>query len=151
MESPFIIRSAEAGDLDALVALEQRSFAGDRLSRRQLAQHLASTTACVLVAERDTALLGDALLLFRAHSRAARLYSLVIAAEARGQGLGRALLEAAEEAARARGTSEVRLEVRADNPQAIALYESVGYILRDLRSDYYEDGMAARRYRKRLV
>lgn len=150
VEKPFIIRSATAGDLAALTDLEQRSFTGDRLNRRQWAQHLASSTAQVLVAEHAHGLLGDAVIFFRARSHAARLYSLVTRAEARGQGVGRALLAAAEQAARQRGTSEMRLEVRTDNPQAIALYEKAGYTLRDTRADYYEDGMTARRYRKLL-
>lgn len=151
MRPAFTIRSAESGDLGALVALEERSFAGDRLSRRLLARHLGSATASLLVAEHAGVLLGDALVFFRAGSRAARLYSLVISAAARGQGLGRALLEASEQVALDRGCREMRLEVRADNPQAITLYEHAGYRLRDLQPDYYEDGMDARRYWKQLA
>lgn len=150
MTTPFTIRCAVAADLDALVELEQRSFSSDQLSRRQLARHVRSDSAALLVAIRDHALLGDALVFFRHGSAVARLYSLVISDHARGQGLGRDLLAASERTALKRHGKEMRLEVRSDNQQAIKLYEKAGYALRDVRPRYYEDGADARRYQKRL-
>ncbi len=47
----------------------------------------------------------------------------------RGQGYGRALLSAAEEAARSRGISALELNVFGGNAAAIALYESAGYVV----------------------
>ena len=44
------VRRAELSDLDDLVALEEHSFATDRLSRAQYRRHLDSETAQVLVA-----------------------------------------------------------------------------------------------------
>ena len=44
------VRKAERCDLDALVELEHRVFATDRLSRRSLQRFLKSPTAVVLVA-----------------------------------------------------------------------------------------------------
>lgn len=151
MTTPFTIRCADPGDLAALSELEQRSFASDRLSRRQLARHLRSDSAALLVAMHDDLLMGDALVLFRHGSPLARLYSLVIAGPARGKGLGRQLLAAAERTAAERGCREMRLEVRSDNRHAISLYEQAGYQLRDLRPGYYEDGTDARRYKKSLL
>lgn len=147
---PFTIRSAVAADLDALVELEQRSFASDQLSCRQLLRHIGSGSSALLVAIEDHVLLGDVLVFYRNRSRVARLYSLVVSDQAQGRGLGRELLTAAERTAQQRGCSEMRLEVRHDNQHAIRLYEQAGYRLRDLRTVYYEDGGDARRYRKRL-
>jgi len=45
----------------------------------------------------------------------------------RGQGLGRRLLEAALEEARARGMERVELEVYASNERAMRLYETAGF------------------------
>src|SRR5438128_5730389 len=45
------VRKAERADLDALMALEHRVFASDRLSRRSLRRLLASPSADVLVAQ----------------------------------------------------------------------------------------------------
>lgn len=47
--------------------------------------------------------------------------------EQRGRGLGRRLLDETLDAARARGASEMQLEVLQNNPGAIALYESAGF------------------------
>lgn len=149
--TPFTIRCAVAADLDALIELEQRSFSSDRLSRRQLSYHIRNQSAAFLVASQDRVLLGDTLVFFRRHSQVARLYSLVIAEQARGHGLGRELLAAAERIAGERGCLEMRLEVRSDNQQAIKLYEKAGYTLRDVRPGYYEDGADARRYQKPLL
>lgn len=147
---PVRLRPAQDGDLDALLALEERSFAGDRLSRRQYRRHLHSATACILVATHEHRLIGSALLLFRRTSRAARLYSLAIDAAARGQGIGRRLLDAVEQQARQRGCDRVRLEVRADNAAARTLYERCGYARCGQRAAYYEDGANALLYEKRL-
>jgi [ribosomal protein S18]-alanine N-acetyltransferase len=144
------VRRARRSDLDALIALELRCFRGDRLSARQYRFHLASNRAWLGVAGRDEVLEGSALVMFRADTRAARLYSIAVDPVARGAGLGLALLRAAERAARARGADEMRLEVRADNRAAIALYEREGYARFGRRRRYYEDGADALRFAKPL-
>ena len=53
-----------------------------------------------------------------------------VAKEARRRGVGRALLEAAHAAARSRGYREVGLRTRVIFREAIALYESAGYVKR---------------------
>jgi len=45
-----------------------------------------------------------------------------------GQGIGRALVEAQIEYAMKNGITKIDLEVRTDNPAAISLYESLGFI-----------------------
>jgi ribosomal protein S18 acetylase RimI-like enzyme len=46
----------------------------------------------------------------------------------RGQGIGRQLLAACIEKARAKGITRIVLEARADNKRAIGLYERMGFI-----------------------
>jgi len=58
------------------------------------------------------------------------------------------LREAAEQAARARGASALRLEVREDNAPARGLYERQGYRPLARIADYYEDGATALRLEK---
>ena len=147
----FAIRSGLAADLPRLAEIENRAFAGDRLSRRALARHLRSPTAALIVAAAppDRAV-AYALLLFRATGRHARLYSVAVDPEARGLGLARLLMASAEAEARRRGASALRLEVRLDNAAAIRLYEALGYQRFGRRSGYYQDGADALRYEKPL-
>jgi ribosomal protein S18 acetylase RimI-like enzyme len=55
----------------------------------------------------------------------------------RGMGIGRALIEAALAAARARGLARVDLQVLADNERAIALYRAVGFVVEGVKRDAY--------------
>jgi ribosomal protein S18 acetylase RimI-like enzyme len=57
----------------------------------------------------------------------AQLARVFVAVRGRGKGWARALLDAAERAARASGRGEITAEVRADLVEAQALYESHGY------------------------
>lgn len=145
------VRRAASSDLDDLVALEQRSFNSDRLSRAQYRRHLDSDSALVLVASANHRhFLGTAVLFFRKRSGVARLYSLATQPEARGKGVGTALLEAIEVAARQRRCRMLRLEVRADNHSAIKLYERLGYRRTGALAAYYQDGADGWRYEKQL-
>lgn len=147
---PDRIRAAIRTDLDALVALEERVFASDRISRRQFRHHIDNRRAVLLVCAQGDTLLGNSLLLLRRGSHVARLYSLVAAPDARGSGVGQSLLAADEQIARQRGCHLLRLEVRVDNSAAIALYERSGYHRFGRRADYYADGADAWRYQKSL-
>jgi ribosomal-protein-alanine N-acetyltransferase len=146
----YEIRPAEDADLDELLAIERASFTTDHLSRRQYRVHLHSPTAVVLAARDAGGLLGKAVVFFRRGSDLARLYSIAVADRARGRGIGEALLAAVERAARERGCSRLRLEVRQDNMAAIRLYERRAYRRFAARKGYYQDGADAWRYEKRL-
>ena len=150
MTDTYRIRRATRADLDTLVALERRAFTTDHLSRRQYRHHIMSDNAGVLVAVDASGLLGKAVVFFRRNTDIARLYSIAVAHEARGRGLGEALLAAVERAARARGCRHLRLEVRQDNAGAIRLYERLGYRRFGAHAGFYEDGADAWRYEKDL-
>jgi ribosomal protein S18 acetylase RimI-like enzyme len=144
------VRRADAVDLDALLALETRVFRSDLISRAQYRRHIDSDSALVLVATQTGTLLGSVVVFFRRGSRNARLYSLASAPEARGRGVGAALLRAAEQAARQRRCRGMRLEVRSSNRAAQRLYETRGYARGGVHRGYYEDGADALRYAKAL-
>jgi ribosomal-protein-alanine acetyltransferase len=145
------IAPARLQDLDALVALEDAAFTGDRMSRRALARNMTSPSLGFLVAREGGRLKGHALIAFRKGSGLARLYSLAVQPDEKGRGLGGQLLTAAERLARKRGANRLRLEVRADNKAAIRLYARSGYACFARIDDYYEDGKAALRYEKPLL
>ena len=149
------IRPARASDVDELVALENASFSGDRISPRSFRRLIASRSAAVLVAgarmsTKSARIEGYCVTLFRSGSRLCRLYSIAVRADAGGAGVGRGLLGAAEREGSRRGATALRLEVREDNARAIRLYEMSGYRGIGRIAGYYADGAAARRYEKLL-
>jgi len=146
----YRIRRATPADLPALVALERRAFNTDHLSRRQYRHHITNTSAAVLAAVDAGGLLGKAVVFFRQNTVVARLYSIAVAPEARGRGVGEALVGAVERTARAHGCKRLRLEVRQDNAGAIRLYERLGYRRFGAYAGFYEDGADAWRYEKEL-
>lgn len=146
-----MLRDATTEDLDALVALEERCFASDRLSRRSFRRMIARKTSPLIVADVDGVLQGYVLVLFHAGTPLARLYSVAVAPEARGSGIGRELVSAAEDRARLNDCVALRLEVRRDNAAALALYHALGYRQFGVQEDYYEDHMDAVRMQKSLV
>ncbi len=150
MAAAPVIRRAGPDDLDALVALENRCFDGDRMSRRSYAAALRNPRASVLAAMDGRKLVGAAVVLRRANSPAARLYSVAVDPALRGRGLGARLLGAAEQAAREGGAASLRLEVKERNKTALALYAKSGYGIIGRIAQYYDDGSDARRLEKAL-
>lgn len=60
------------------------------------------------------------------------IYDLYVVPEARGQGIGRGLLQRAEERSRQRGHHELGLTVSTENETARRLYESEGFAVERL-------------------
>jgi ribosomal protein S18 acetylase RimI-like enzyme len=145
-----VIRPAVAADYQALVAIEQRCFDSDRISRRQWRYMLTRAHADILVAAETDGLAGYVLVLYNQATSVARLYSIAVDASSRRGGLGRLLAAAAEEAARERGKAYMRLEIRRDNGPSQALFGKLGYRQFGMLDDYYEDHMQALRLQKRL-
>jgi ribosomal-protein-alanine acetyltransferase len=146
-----VIRRATLDDLDAIMRLETSSFGSDAWSRGSMRAELGSRHGYYLVAKAaatsegesqhpDAAIAGYAGLLAPAGSGQADIQTIAVAPTARRQGLGRALVVALLAEARARTAAEVFLEVRADNPNAQALYASLGFERIAVRPKYYQPG-----------
>ena len=144
------VRKAERGDVDALIELEQRVFATDRLSRQSLQRFLQSPSAELIVAYDGARLVGTAIVLFRPRSLVGRLYSIAVAPQMGGRGVAPMLLEAAEAAALARNCHTIRLEVHVTNHAAISRYRKSGYREFGRHPAYYEDRGHALRFEKPL-
>jgi ribosomal protein S18 acetylase RimI-like enzyme len=145
-----MIRPARARDLDAIVALENACFQGDRIARPSFRRHVGGTGGVILVDVERGWIRGYVLLFFRTKSSVARLYSIAVDGEARGCGVGRRLLTAAERKAVKRRRTVMRLEVRKDNAASLALFRGAGYREFAETEGYYEDGMSALRFEKAL-
>ena len=147
----WAIRPAAPADVPGIAALEQRAFTTDRFNARQLRYLITRARATALIAGDAAAPLGYAVSLYRRGSACARLYTIAVAAAARGQGVATALVEALAVAARARGCTALTLEVRADNRAALELYGKLGFVESGRLPGYYEDGTEALRMRLELT
>jgi ribosomal-protein-alanine N-acetyltransferase len=149
------LRPATLGDLDAIMELETGTFATDAWSRATMHAELGSRHGYYLVAEPlrdaegeapspDASIAGYAGLLAPTGSGQGDIQTIAVAPHARRHGVGRALMVALLAEAHRRAATEVFLEVRADNPNAQALYASLGFEQIAVRPRYYQpDGVDA--------
>ena len=148
------LRVATPDDLGAIMKLETSTFESDAWSAESMSSELASAHTYYLFAfdpATPDALAGYGGLLAPRGSGEADIQTLAVAPSARRQGLGRTLVSALLAEAAARGAGEVFLEVRADNPNARALYDSLGFEQIAVRAKYYQpDGVDAQVMRVRL-
>lgn len=143
------VRAAEHEDDAAILTLEEL-FPSDRMSLRSVRHFLKSPSARTWVAELQGAVVGNLILLTRRNSGVARIYSVVVAPPARGRRFGERMVRAAHKEARRIGLKQIKLEVRADNMVARALYGRLGYSESRALPGYYEDGADALELRKIL-
>lgn len=147
----YNLRLAIADDLNALVALENRCFSEDRISRRSFRRFIDLPRDRVIVAERDGTLVGYSLVLMHKATRLARIYSIAVSDTERGNGLGEKLVRESEAVAVEADRIIMRLEVREDNTAAIRLYQRLGYRQFGTYRDYYEDHGTALRFERRIL
>jgi RimJ/RimL family protein N-acetyltransferase len=152
--SEFVVRPADPGDAEALTRLAEAVSAepeawlisadgewrsvGDE--RRYLKAVRRYPHAAVIVAERsDGAIVGRLSLARDSHPASAHVadLGLMVARDARRQGVGRALLEAALEWARDAGVRKLELHVFPWNGPAIQLYEHFGFQREGYRKRHY--------------
>ena len=83
------------------------------------------TNSTVLVGRSEGTLVASVLVGHDGHR--GWVYYVTVDPDRRHQGLGRAIMNAAEEWLRARGIPKLQLMVRKDNAQVHAFYQSIGY------------------------
>src|SRR2546423_4143491 len=154
MSKNFIVRLADPADAEGLTRLAEAVSAepeGSLISsngewrsvgdeRRYLKALRRYPHAAVLVAERnDGALIGRLSLARDTHPASTHVadLGLMVAKDARRQGVGKALLEAAVEWARASEIRKLELHVFPWNEPAIGLYERFGFEREGFRKGHY--------------
>ncbi len=134
-------RRATSADLDAVMAIETAVFGTDAWSRATVHGELASVHGYYLVAfppDDPARIEAYAGLHAPMGEPQADIQTIAVAATARRHGVGRALMRQLIAEARERGAREVFLEVRADNPNAKALYDELGFEAIAVRPRYYQ-------------
>jgi len=153
--SEFEIRRAVPADAAGLVALAQevggepegwlismdewRSAADER---RYLRATRRTPHAAVFVAQAPEGLVGRLSVARDPHPASFHVadLGLMVAASHRRHGIGRALLEAAENWAREVGVTKLELHVFPHNEPARALYEDFGFVQEGYRRGHYRRG-----------
>ncbi|TQO20451.1 ribosomal-protein-alanine N-acetyltransferase [Rhodoglobus vestalii] len=141
------LRRATPADLDAIMAIESSEFANDAWSSDMMSAELGNRHGYYVVANpvgEPTRVTAYAGLRATAGSTQADIQTIAVEPNARRHGVGRALMNALMVEARTRGAGELFLEVRADNPAAQRLYDSLGFESIAVRPNYYQpDGVDA--------
>jgi ribosomal-protein-alanine N-acetyltransferase len=137
-------------DLDEVLPIEAELFGPDAWTAGQFWSELARMpeTRWYVLARLAGRVVGYAGL-FQAGAEA-DVQTVAVARSAQGRGIGRLLVEALVAAARSRGADVLHLEVRADNADARALYDRLGFEVVGRRPDYYGRGRDAVLMTRRL-
>lgn len=133
--APFTFRDMASADLPAVLAIERAAFDSPWTPEGFLAC-LADGSRCRVAVDETGALAGYCI----THQviDEAEVYTIAVSESHRRQGLGRALLREALEAAKLAAALRVFLEVRVTNTGALALYESEGFKRIGTRRGYYK-------------
>ena len=128
------IREYRPADAEAVVAL----WVACELTRpwndprKDIARKLADSPDLLLVGEEDGRVVGTVMAGYDGHR--GWVNYLAVDPAWQGRGLGRALMDAAEERLAALGCAKVNLQVRDENAAARGFYEAIGYRLEPIVS-----------------
>ncbi len=141
----YLIRAATPADGDAMMALMPR-LAAFEIPESRTPEHLwrddaellrewidGGTSGCLVhVAENEKGdILGFTMLRLRpellSHEPSSHLETIAVAEGAEGRGIGQALLNTAEDAAKEHGALTITLHVFSTNDRARRFYERAGY------------------------
>ena len=144
-EAPFTIRRMRESDLPRVVEIEEASFSTpwkDSTFRGLMRR----TDTDLFAAEHEGRLVGYAACWTVIDQ--SELGNVAVAEEARGRGIGGALVDAVVERVKERGAHELFLEVRESNRVAQSVYHDRGFVVVSRRRSYYsqptEDALVMR-------
>jgi len=127
MIAGLAITAIEDADVSSIVSLWERCGLtrpwNDPAADIALARKGPNST--ILVGREDERIVASAMVGHEGHR--GWVYYVAVDPDRRGQGLGRAIMKAAEDWLRQAGIAKLQLLVRQDNAKASAFYETIGY------------------------
>ena len=103
-----------------------------------IAGQIRDSETAVVVARAAPLVVGFAVMEFHFGARRAHLVLMAVEPACRRRGVGGALFRWLEKVGRLGGITQVRLELRADNEEARAFYERLGFHATERRAGYYD-------------
>ena len=145
-------RQPTALDVPVLTSLERTLFPEYPWSQAQFKEEIAGLggTRQFILALNDGSIIGYAGIMLVAAGIPADLLTIAILPDFRGLGLAQSMLAKLESWAKAKGATEVILEVDVNNAGAIRLYKFAHYEEISIRANYYGLGLDALIMRKEL-
>ena len=144
-------RVAMALDLPTFVSLDKQLFPYSPWSAAQYREEFENNTRHFVVAlDEGLSIVGYAGVFLPSAGVAADILTVGVTAEHRRAGIARKLMVLITDWAVAHGANAMILEVKTDNGEAIALYESLGYEKLNVRRNYFGTGLDALVMRKDL-
>jgi [ribosomal protein S18]-alanine N-acetyltransferase len=143
----ILLRPAVEADAHAIAEIECKSFAHaeERFELRRVRHLIRNPRIIVRVAEENGELLGwvAGFVWLRGKIPWGRVYAIAVDPKARGRKVGQQLMQNMIGILETRGAYQIFLEVSADNPTALRLYEKLGF--RECRAlpNFYGHGLAA--------
>ena len=150
MEPTIHLRQAKAGDIPAILEIEQECFQEDSFSREQFVYLICRSKGTFYVVVEQERVIAYVSLLFHAGTRYLRIYSIAVHPDYRGRGLGQVLMDQTIQTAGECKAAKITLEVKVTNTSAIGLYMKNGFIPAGIKPCYYHDGSDAI-YMQRLI
>ena len=143
-------REANAFDLPVFVSLDKELFPYSPWSSSQYKEEFSAPTRHFVVAvDEAQSIIGYAGVFAPGHAEA-DILTVGVVPQHRGKGVAKALMALITEWAKGQGSIAMMLEVKIDNPEAIGLYESLGYAKLNVRKDYFGAGLDAQVMRLEL-
>lgn len=137
------LRAFRPTDLQVLYEIDQSCFPpGISYSREELARFIVHRHARTWLADEKGEIIGFLIAHRRSHL-VGHIVTIDVVGQWRRRGVGKVLMDAAEEWARQQGLQAIALETAEDNLAAQRFYAGRGYKKREKLDGYYADGTAA--------
>ena len=120
-------RDAHSMDIPVLVSLDKELFPYSPWSSGQYREEISAPTRLFVVAVDEALSIIGYAGVFAPGGAEADVLTVGVISQHRGQGIARALMARITKWAMEEGSIAMMLEVKTDNVEAIALYESLGY------------------------
>ena len=131
------LRALGPPDLDTLCAFEDRNFPGIPYSRKRLGEIVANPDFIGVGAFRNGAMIGAAYGIYFPAEKRVHYMSTIIAAEARGGGIGAKLSAEAERRFIAAGATYCHGECITDSTNPLGFWKSGGFYLSGSAENFY--------------